>query len=268
MGKKKKLPPKAAPRDGQAFGTEGGGEGVLPRVPERLASPFKDALSGLKKELDARAKQAEVQAKAKKTAPPPIVQPVKRKKALPEDDAMALSLAMQGVKVLDDKGPMRVSATSPRLQSRTPATAPFGESAEDLARARLAALVAQDVRFRIERDRDYVSGSRVEADARVVRELRRRSRATETLDLHGMTQRESAEAVMSFVRRCHAKGIDILCIVHGKGHHSDAGLGVLRDVTVNTLTETGIAPMVRAFVTAPEVMGGSGALMVELLTRR
>ncbi len=267
MGKKKKLPPKAAPGAGQGTGAASGGEAVLPKVPEKLASPFKDALTGLKKELEAREKQAAEQAKAKKAAPPPVVLPQKRKKGLPEDDAMALSLAMQGVKRLEDKGPQRIAATAPRLASRTAETVPFGESAEERARARLAALVAQDVRFRIERDVDYVTGSRMDADARVVRELRRR-RPSESLDLHGKTQREASEAIASFVRRCHQKGIDILCIVHGKGSHSDAGLGVLRDVTVHTLTETGIAPLVRAFVSAPDALGGSGALLVELLTRR
>lgn len=280
MGKKKKQAPKAAaPGSGQAGRADAGGaEGALPRVPERISSPFKDALSGLKRELDQKAKEAEKQAQEKKKrappVPPPVSRPVKRSssssssKGFPEDDAMALSLAMQGVKPLSDKGPARVSVNSPKLQSRTAQAVPFGESAEDQARARLAALVAQDVRFRMERDRDFVCGSRIDVDPRVERELRRRSRAADTLDLHGMTQREGAEAVGSFVRRSHAKGLDVLCIVHGKGHHSDAGLGVLRDVVVMTLTETGIAPLVRAFVTAPEVFGGSGALFVELQGRR
>ena len=235
---------------------------VLPRAPERLASPFKDALSGLKKELDERAKAA--QAKPQPVVPPPVARPVKRSRAFHEDDATALSLAMHGVQRLDDKQAGRVSPNAPKIESRTAQVAPFGESAEAQARARLQALVAQDVRFRIEAERDFVSGARIDADARVVRELRRRTRAAETLDLHGMTQRESRDAVVSFVRRCQSRGIDIVCIVHGKGQHSEAGLGVLRDAAVRALTETGAAPLVRAFVTAPEQLGGAGALLVEL----
>jgi len=268
MGKKKK--PKAPPRP-LSWGALEGGEPAepenpankpLPSVPVRISSPFKDALAGLKKDMDARAK-AEAQAKA---APKPVVpvRPIKRGKSLPEDDATALSLAMQGVKRLEDKGAGRVSARTPKLESRTAAVVPFGESAEEQARARLQALVAQDVRFRIQSERDFLSGSRMDADARVVRELRRRTRASETLDLHGLTQREAREAVVSFVRRCHGKGLDAVCIIHGKGQHSEAGLGVLRDVVLQALTETGAAPLVRAFVTAPEVLGGSGALLVEL----
>ncbi|MFT3927212.1 MAG: Smr/MutS family protein [Myxococcales bacterium] len=264
MGKKKKPRGPLPPPFGSSIedAEEAEPKPVLPRAPERLASPFKQALSGLKKELDERAKAA--QTKPKAPVPPPVARPIKRDKTLPEDDAMALSLAMQGVKRLDDKQAGRVSANAPKFASRTAQVVPFGESAEDQARARLQALVAQDVRFRIEGDRDFVSGSRIDADARVVRELRRRTRAAETLDLHGMNQRESREAVVSFIRRCHTKGIDIVCIVHGKGQHSEAGLGVLRDTAVKALTETGAAPLVRAFVTAPDVLGGAGALLVEL----
>lgn len=269
MGKKKKPRAPLPPLFG---GSAGGGEQEEPdagavkplaKVPERISSPFKNALSGLKKEMDERAKAAAAKPSAVK-APPPVARPVKRSKSLPEEDAMALSLAMQGVKRLDENHPGRVSANAPKLESRTAKVVPFGESAEEQARARLQALVAQDVRFRIEGDRDFVSGSRIEADARVVRELRRRTRAAETLDLHGMTQRESREAVVSFVRRCQTKGIDIVCIVHGKGQHSEAGVGVLRDAAVKALTETGAAPLVRAFVTAPDALGGGGALLVEL----
>ena len=267
MGKKKKPRAPLPPLFGGSDGVEPDEPEAAPKpptkVPERISSPFKQALSGLKKEMDERAKAAAVKPSPVRE-PPPIARPMKRSKSLPEDDAMALSLAMHGVKRLDGSQPGRVSAKSPKLESRTATVAPFGESAEEQARARLQALVAQDVRFRIESDRDFVSGVRIDADARVLRELRRRTRAAETLDLHGMTQRESRDAVVSFVRRCQTKGIDIVCIVHGKGQHSEAGLGVLRDAAVKALTETGAAPLVRAFVTAPEQLGGGGALLVEL----
>jgi DNA-nicking Smr family endonuclease len=66
------------------------------------------------------------------------------------------------------------------------------------------------------------------------------------------------------VRKAHRRGLDVLCIVHGKGQHSEGGKGVLRDAVLSALTETGAAPLVLAFVTAPDVLGGSGALLVEL----
>jgi DNA-nicking Smr family endonuclease len=255
---------------GRAPGSEDADAGALPKVPGRLASPFKGALAGLKKQLEEQAKEAErkqLEAKQKRLAPPPpsAVRPTTRKqRASADEDATALSLAMVGVKPLAQQRPPRVAATTPRLESRTAKVAPFGRSAEDEARARLDELVAQDVSFRIETEREYVRGARVGAPPRSLRELARRTHVSETLDLHGMHQREAHEAVVSFVRRCHRLGLSVVCVVHGKGQHSEGGLGVLRDVVVRSLTDSGAATLVNAFVTAPEPLGGSGALLIEL----
>jgi DNA-nicking Smr family endonuclease len=237
---------------------------VLPRAPERISSPFKNALGSLKKELIERDKQAKLD-KLKPAAPAPPARPVARKKREQnEDEASALSMAMQGVKPLRDDRPGRVTARTPRVESRTAMVVPFGRSAEDEARARLDDLVAFEVNFRIETEAGFVRGARTDAQPRVVRELGRRTRASETLDLHGHNQREARDAVVGFVRQAHKKGLTVLCIVHGKGQHSEGGLGVLREVVVRALTETGASQLVMAFVTAPEALGGSGAMLVEL----
>ncbi|MET0339664.1 MAG: Smr/MutS family protein [Polyangiales bacterium] len=251
----------AKKRKGPGGGKPGGDDAsaALPKAPERLGTQFKDALGPLKKQMEAAAKAAQ-----EKPKPPPPPPPSKRKRAELDDDAMALSLAMQGVKPLVADRPARVTATTPKLVSRTARVAPFGRSAEDEARARLDDLVARDVSFRIEADVDYVRGARTDAAARVTRELARRTRASETLDLHGMSQAEAREQVMRFVRRTHKAGLTVICVVHGKGLRSEGGVGVLRDCVVRTLTETGVSQVVLAFVTAPETAGGSGALFVEL----
>jgi len=245
-------------------GDDEGSKVVLPKAPERISSPFKNALGGLKKQLIERDKQAQLD-KLKPKAPTPPPRPVARKKREQnEDDASALSMAMQGVKPLSSDRPGRVTARTPRVQSRTAMVVPFGRSAEDEARARLDDLVAFEVNFRIETEAGFVRAARADAQPRVVRELGRRTRASETLDLHGHNQREAHDAVVSFVRQAHKKGLTVLCIVHGKGQHSEGGLGVLRDVVVNALTKTGASQLVMAFVTAPEGLGGSGAMLVEL----
>ena len=241
----------------------------IQRPPERIASPFKDALGSLKKQLQADEKQRSADKAAQKNAPPAPVKPVARKPradtgGLAEDEATALSLAMQGVKPLGSTRAGRVGTTARRVESRTAMVAPFGKSAEEEARARLDQLVAQDVSFRIERDRDYVRGARIDAPARVLRELARRTRASEQLDLHGMTQREAHDAVVAFVRGSHKRGLTVICVVHGKGQHSEGGLGVLREAVVDALIGSGAAPAVYAFCSAPEVLGGSGALLIEL----
>jgi DNA-nicking Smr family endonuclease len=188
----------------------------------------------------------------------------RKKRELAEDEAMALSMAMQGVKPLPDAKVARVTARTPKIESRTASVATFGRSAEDEARARLDDLVARDVSFRIENEQDFVRAIRTDAPPRILRELARRTRASETLDLHGLSQREARDTVTSWVRQMHKKGLSILCIVHGKGQHSEGGLGVLREVVVRALTETSASMCVLAFVTAPEACGGSGALLVEL----
>jgi DNA-nicking Smr family endonuclease len=234
------------------------------RPPERIASPFKAALGPLKQKLVEQQKADASAAKVK--APVQPTPPHKRPKLKREDEAVALSLAMHGVKPLADKKPARVGA-GPKLASRTASVAPFGRSAESEARSRLDALVVEDVKFRIERDHELVEGARVELPARVVRELGRRMRASDKLDLHGKTQREARDAVTQFVRHGHRMGYEVICIVHGKGQHSEGGVGVLREAVVDALVNTLAAPLVRAFVTAPEALGGSGALLVELLHR-
>jgi DNA-nicking Smr family endonuclease len=247
---------------------EGGAEDgavALPKVPERLSSPFKDVLGPLKKQLEEAAKKAEEDRKAAKHKPLPPQRPVTRKALKQQDeDTTALSLAMQGVKPLTGDRPGRVGATTPRMQTRTAKVVPFGRSAEDEAHARLDALVAQDVSFRIEREGEWVRAARAGAPPRVARELARRTRASETLDLHGMHQREARDALLGFVRQCHKRGLTVLCVIHGKGQHSDDGVGVLRDLAIDTLTQSAAATLVLAFATAPEALGGTGALLIEL----
>jgi DNA-nicking Smr family endonuclease len=237
-------------------------EASLPKVPEKIASPFASALVGMKTAMVEAEKKA-AEAKAKPKLPPPPPKKKLKNEGFHEDDATAISLAMHGVKPLDDKRPGRVT-TAPIVKSRVAKVAPFGKSNEQLARERLDALVAQDVRFRLVVERDYLEGSRTDAPQRVTRELARRTRASETLDLHGKSAKEAQDEIVRFVRRCHKSGLDVVCIVHGKGQHSEDGRGVLRDATLKALTESFAATLVVAFVTAPEVLGGSGALLVEL----
>ena len=257
MAGKRRKPPKGASEQEPP-------DWSLPKVPEKLASPFKGALAGLKQKLDA-AGPAKGPKQEKpvvvRSAPPP---PSRKQRALAEDEATALSLAMQGVTPLKDERAGRVSATTPRLATRTARVAPFQGAAEDDARRRLDQLVAEDVHFRIERDLDYVSGLRSEAPARVLRELSRVKRASQTLDLHGMTQREAREAVSAFVRKAQREGLQVVCMIHGKGLHSEGGQGVLQESVVEALTASAAALRVLAFVSAPESLGGRGALLVAL----
>lgn len=133
------------------------------------------------------------------------------------------------------------------------------------ARARLAALVAGAVRFEVTWEDERVRGRRAGTPASLERELASRDVAVEaTLDLHGYTTADAERAIVRFLRARARRGERRVAIVHGKGLHSEGGLGVLQDHTVRVLTEGGAAPVVRAFASAAPELGGSGALVVQL----
>ncbi len=79
-----------------------------------------------------------------------------------------------------------------------------------------------------------------------------------TLDLHGKTGEESAEAVRAFLMRQLAG--QCVLIIHGKGLHS-GGISVLREATVQELLGPS-SGMVQAFATATPRDGGEGATYV------
>ena len=85
-----------------------------------------------------------------------------------------------------------------------------------------------------------------------------------TVDLHGLTRREAGQKVRAFVREEHRRGRRTVAIVHGKGTHSEGGVGVLREVVVEVLSRGGAAPLVEAFATAPARFGGEGAILARL----
>ena len=54
------------------------------------------------------------------------------------------------------------------------------------------------------------------------------------LDLHGMTKIQAEQALQDFFNQALSQNMRHLCIVHGKGNHSD-GKGVLKDFTFRWL---------------------------------
>lgn len=76
-----------------------------------------------------------------------------------------------------------------------------------------------------------------------------------SLDLHGMTSEEADKALRSFVEEALSSGLEKIAIIHGKGLHSDGGVGVLRDVTLAVLDEMGAC---REVSMAKPACGGAG----------
>ena len=171
------------------------------------------------------------------------------------DERTAFRNAMTGVVPIDGAAAARVSRV-PRDDAH----------AEEDARARLAALVGGGVHFTIERSAERVFGSRGGVRKRALRELESRSVSIEgTLDLHGMRAAAAARELTRFVRAQHRRGRRRLLVVHGKGLHSEGGVGVLGARVVEELTAGGAAPLVLAFASAHPDLGGTGALIVQLV---
>jgi DNA-nicking Smr family endonuclease len=136
---------------------------------------------------------------------------------------------------------------------------------EAAARARLAALVAGGVRFKVIREDDYVFGYRTDASPKLLARLSGKGFAPDaTLDLHGQRAAQVRDVVASFARAHHRKGARQLLMIAGKGLHSADGVGVLRDALVDALTQGAAAPIVIAFATAHASQGGTGAIAVLL----
>lgn len=178
------------------------------------------------------------------------------------DDRIAWYDAMSGVR------PLGAGQRGPKAKGRdrSPPPPPAVSPSDQEARARLAALVGGGVRFELDRRDDEVRGWRVGGSPSAADALARKGVTPEaTLDLHGFRADEAETRVTRFVRAQHRRGARRLCLVHGKGNHSEGGVGVLRDVVVHALTEGGAAPVVHAFATASSHLGGTGALVVELV---
>lgn len=175
------------------------------------------------------------------------------------DDRIAWHDAFSGVRPLGgakERARARVAPTPP---------APARSLGDEEARARLAALVAGGVRFDVVHDGDEVRGRRAGSSEGALRALMRNdARPGATLDLHGMRASEAEREVVRFLRAEQRRGMRRVLIVHGKGLHSDGG-AVLSDVVVRAITEGAAAPVVQAFVTASSALGGSGALLIELI---
>ena len=77
---------------------------------------------------------------------------------------------------------------------------------------------------------------------------------TDSLDLHSFSPKEIRAVVEAYLPAAHAKGFEIVRIIHGKG------VGVQREIVRKVLEET---YFVRKFKSAPEFSGSWGATIVE-----
>jgi len=137
------------------------------------------------------------------------------------------------------------------------------EEAEALAT--LSELVTGEIRFDVSDTAEYLEGTVIGLDPRLVRRLRRGEFAWQAfLDLHGMTAATARAAVSDFLRRSVQAGLRCVLVVHGRGHNSKDGEPVLKRQLVSWLSRGTIGRMVLAFCSARSHDGGAGAMYVLL----
>jgi DNA-nicking Smr family endonuclease len=223
-----------------------------------------------KKAAKAKAVAASVAKPAASVAKPPPPPPPKAD--VPEQrprspytagELAALGDAYRGARPIKRKSPVH-HRVGPKLQPR--AVDPVAVAADREARERLGALIAGDVRFDVQLERDgYVQALRQGASQKLLTAVQGSAFSPDAqLDLHGLHAPEAATRVHDFVRAEHRRGARRLLIIVGKGSHSEAGVSVLAPVARDALTRGGAAPLVQAFASAHATLGGRGALAVML----
>jgi DNA-nicking Smr family endonuclease len=184
--------------------------------------------------------------------PPPVVAPPK-----PSEEPNLFARAMEGVVPL--RNGARIDLPAPAAAGRPPTS----DEAEALAA--LSDLVKGTSHFDVSDTREYVEGTIVGLDPRVVRRLRRGDFSWQAyVDLHGMTAEPARAAVESFLTASVSVGHRCVLIVHGRGHNSKDHTPVLKERLQSWLARGSLARIVLAFTSARPCDGGAGALYVLL----
>ncbi|HVO29589.1 MAG TPA: Smr/MutS family protein [bacterium] len=199
----------------------------------------------------ARAAREKEAAKAKKPAP---------SAADGSDDERALfEAALQGVRPLGARTRERVAP--PR---EGPPSAPrYDEDAEALAK--LAAMVEGDEPLGSEFSEEHSEWIDPDADPGILKRLVAGEFAWQDhLDLHGMTREQAHEAIYRFLAAARVKHLRCVLLVHGRGHHSEDQVPVLKLALQRWLRRAPIKDWVFCWATARPVDGGAGAMYVML----
>jgi DNA-nicking Smr family endonuclease len=261
MGRKKK---KAKRREAEA----------APKgAPKRISRPFAEALRGMKLEEEpaepdstpAATPVTEGNRPAKSSAATGETEPQRPEYSY--EDRAAFNVAFADVAPLGSKKRRRRKKTEKTEAADTPRRV-SRDSVDAAARAKLASLVAGGLRFELRREEGWIEGRREDAPRGRLADLRNgRATPESEIDLHGMTGDAAEKALIGFLRRERRRGRTIVRVIHGKGLHSEGGVGVLADRVVTAITRGNAGPLVHAFVTASIDGGGSGALLLRLETR-
>jgi DNA-nicking Smr family endonuclease len=187
--------------------------------------------------------------------PPQILDPLRRKRTLSEEEhALWQSVAKQ-LKPLRKKHRSEISpavrseadigpAKPARAQSAIPVIAPVPKKPAAPPLVPLG-----------RRERSQLSKGKKEIEAR--------------LDLHGMTQARAHRALSGFLHRAHGDGLTFVLVITGKGKiGGESERGVLRRQVPEWLSHPELRALVVGFEEAHIGHGGAGALYVRIRRAR
>jgi DNA-nicking Smr family endonuclease len=186
------------------------------------------------------------------------------------DEQASFAAAMADVRPLRPRS--RIDAPASRIDAPAPATLTttrtvVDEDAETLAA--LSDLVTGNGHFDISDSTEYVEGTVVGLDPRILRRLRRGEFAYQAMiDLHGMSSATARVEVERFIMAAVAEGHREVLIVHGRGRNSKDNVPVLKERLKSWLARGRIGRNILAFTSARPADGGAGALYVLLRRRR
>jgi DNA-nicking Smr family endonuclease len=236
---------------------------ALQRVKDDLQAVVDAKAAEEKKKAEARAEHAkwlglpQEKAKPAKASAPAAKAPAKRAEVdvwRPDENSLFAS-AMMGVAPLAAKA-ARVSASDPQGAVK-PRAVPLETK---LKRAAAEGGGGLTVDWRA--DGTVVGFRRGHEFA--LEALGRFALPTESCDLHRLEAVEASARAQEFVRSRRARGARCVSIICGRGKNSPDGVSVLREAVVKALAAAPAANEVDAFRTAPDELGGAGALLVSL----
>jgi DNA-nicking Smr family endonuclease len=134
------------------------------------------------------------------------------------------------------------------------------------ARKRVAALVSGGVHFKLKRDGEHVQATRGSAPAKLSARLTSKLFAPElTLDVRTQSGVEVRDSIAGYLRLVHRRGVRQLLITVDDGTAPVEAREQRLDDVITALTQGSSAPLVRAFSTAHENLGGTRGLAVLLI---
>jgi DNA-nicking Smr family endonuclease len=188
----------------------------------------------------------------------------------------ALGPLLQAAKLPKPSSPGRAKSAKAGAQLGAPAgggasravrgLSPEDREQEKAARKRVAALVSGGIHFKLKREGNHVQATRGSAPAKLCARLASKTYVPElTLDVRTQAGAEVRDSIASFLRLVHRRGVRQLLISVDDGTAPEQEREQRREDVIAALTQGAAAPLVRAFTTAHENLGGTKGLAVLLI---